>query len=343
MQPSTVQRILPIVARVLDADPVRQRQKILDEIHACHSLLFLGLGDSVREAFFVRPGCAPIVQFEHDCRSRCRGKYFGFSLPVEVEKAEVFRIEGKRITISSQFSGPLNQWQGCSSVGCFEGLDLGSGWSLPIDPALPVELGFRLRGDGDHPEPVMVGVEYFDLNGRRQREDLEVNAEAITTTRQTVGVLAMNGITLPPNRCHSIQVWCGTDTQITEFHPSIDVPNFHRYAISRPLRGESLVSFEDGLYHPVRPVFDTDRVEMGDPNFWENLIQWRALHFKTKRSTSEERSYASMGQFLVSQAEQTLQIREAETPLVVLQPDQPFREVTRRFQNLTRRHWPRRF
>lgn len=337
MQPSTVSRILPIVADAIDLDPVRQRQRILDEIFACESLMFSGLGSPVRRAFFERKGCVPIQKFTHDCRSRCRGGYYGISLPVEVEKAEVFRIEGQRITVASQHAGPIAQWS-CRSYHCPVGVDLGQGWSLPVDPVSPLELGFRIQETGDNPDPVMVGVEYFDLNGTRHREDVEAVHGQITFTSRTVGVLAMNGITLPPGRCHYIEVWSGTESKLEEFHPSIDVPNHRRIAISAPMCGENLVSFEDALYVPMRPMFDSDRVETGDPNFWRNLIQWKDLHFKTKRSPSEERAYASTGQFLVAQANQMLEIREPESLEVIVEPELPHRDIIRGFRNLDRRH-----
>jgi len=336
MQAATVSRILPIVASALDYVPVRKRQEILDEIHACQSLMYLGLGEAVRQAFFVRSGCVPVELFTHDCRHRCRGEYFGFSLPVEVEKAEVFRFDGWRITMASQYSGPAGQWS-CRSHRCPTGLDLGRGWSLPIDPPSPVELGFRLRSNGDQVKPAMVGIEYRDLNGTLHREDVEAVGDVITYTRHAVSVLSMGGITLSPGRCHYLEVWCGDSHMIAEFHPSIDVPDYHRYALSNPVCG-GVVEFEDGLYMPMRPMFDSDRIESGDPNLWRNLIQWKDLHFKTKRTASEERAYASTGAFLAAQANQTLEVREAESPQVIVEPVLPHRDVNRNFRALGRRH-----
>jgi hypothetical protein len=338
MQPSTVSRILPIVAEMLNLDPVRKRQAILDEIFACESLMFSGLGSPLRQAFFVRRGCVPIETYTHDCRHRCRGKYFGFSLPVDVEKAEVFRLEGQRITMASQFSGPAGRW-GCRDYACPTGMDLGQGWSLPVDPPSPGELGFKLRSGGEKVAPVMVGVSYYDLNGTLRREDVEANGDAITFTSRTVSVLEMNGITLPPGRCHYLEVWCGNSHVLAEFHPSIDVPNFRRFAINDP-GCAAVVEYEDGLHVPMRPLFDSDRVETGDPNFWRNLIQWKDLHFKTKRSPSEERSYGSTGQFLVGQASQMLEIREPESLEVIIDPLLQHRGAVRNFRNLQRRHFP---
>ncbi len=337
MQPSTVSRVAPLVAKAMGWELPRNREKVLEEIHACEALLYSGLGKETREAFFVHGGCVPVVRYRQDCRSRCAGDYFGFSLPADVERAEVFRLDGQRVTMHGRHSGPAGQWS-CRTRECPSGMDLGQGWSLPVDPCLPGELGFRLRADGAKADPVQVGVTYYDLNGRMQREDVEVVGDELTFTRQSVGILAMNGIAISPGRCHYLEVWDGDRERIAEFHPSIDVPNYHRYALSNPVCA-GLVQFEAGLYVPMRPMFDTDRVCTGDPNLWRNLLQWKDLHFKTKRTPSEERAYASSGQFLVQQAQQALELKESDSEQVVIEPFLPQRDAIRRFRSLGRRYW----
>lgn len=337
MQETTVSRILPLVAGELNLDPVSDRQQLLDEIFECESLMFSALGASVRQAFFVRGGCVPLVEFTQDCRSRCRGRYLGFSLPSGVEKAEVFRINGERVTISSQYSGPAHQWV-CHERREFTGLDLGLGWSLPVDAPSPGELGFSLRTGGLKADPVIVGVTYFDLNGTLHREDVEVIPDTPTFTRRTVALLAKQGITISPGRCHPLEIWCGADHVLTEIHPSIDVPNFRRFAVTEPVCA-SVVQYEDALHVPVRPVFDTDLLPTGDPIFWRNILQWKALHFKTKRTAPEERAYASTGQVLLAQANSMLEIREPESFEVIIKPINPAREAISRFRQLGRRSW----
>lgn len=335
MQETTVSRILPLVASELGYDAGRQREKILAEIFECESLMFSALGPAVRQAFFVRGGCVPLVEYTQDCRSRCRGRYLGFSLPAGVEKAEVFRINGERVTISSQFSGPAHSWA-CRRYTELTGLDLGLGWSLPVDAPQPGEIGFRLRTDGNKAAPVRVGVTYFDLNGTLHREDVEATGDRITLTSQTVALLAKQGITISAGRCHPLEIWCGNDHVLTEIHPSIDVPNFRRFAVSEPLCA-SAVEYEDALHVPARPVFDTDLVSTGDPIFWKNMLQWKALHFKTKRTAPEERAYISTGQVLIAQANSMLEIREPETFETIVNPTNPARDAIRKFRQLGRR------
>jgi hypothetical protein len=337
MNPSTVSRIAPIIARALNVDASRNREKILEEIHDCESLLYASLGDETREAFFVHGGCVPIVVFKQDCRSRCATDYLGFSLPADVERAEVFRIDGQRVAMQGRHAGPAGQWS-YRPRECPQGMDLGKGWSLPVDPALPCLLGFKLRANGEKAAPVMVGVEYWDLNGTLKREDIEVLPDVLTFTSSTVAVLAMNGITISAGRCHYLEVWEEDERMIAEFHPSIDTPDFHRYALSHPVCAD-LVQFEAGQYVPMRQRFDTDRVVTGDPNLWRNLLQWKSLHFQTKRTAPEERAYGSAGQFLVQQAQQALRLKESETEQIIIQPHLPHRAASQNFKNLGHR-WP---
>ena len=338
MNRSTVSRIAPIIANALNVDVKRNRDRIMEEIHKCEHLLYSALGDETREAFFKGGGCVPVVQFRQDCRTRCRSKYLGFSLPAEVEKAEVFRINGERIPLQGRHSGPAGEWS-CRTRHCTEAMDLGSGWSLPVDPCLPCHLGFKLRADGEKAGPVSVGITYFDTNGTLQREDVEVLAHTITLTRYPVSVLAMGGITIIGERCHYLEVWEETETLVCEIHPSIDVPDFHRYALSGQVCATT-VEFEDGQFQPLRQRFDSDPVVTGDPNLWENLLQWRTLHFQTKRTPSEERAYGSSGQFLVQQAQQALKLRENDSELITIEPHLPYRKASMNFRNLGRRHWP---
>lgn len=346
MNPSTVSRIIPIIARALNVDEKRNRAKILEEIHECEAILYSGLGDETREAFFVHSGCVPIVEYRQDCRSRCQSNYLGFSLPADVERAEVFRIEGNRVTMQGRHAGPAGEWS-CRPRDCPQGMDLGKGWSLPVDPALPCLLGFKLRANGEKAEPVMVGVTYWDLNGTLKREDIEVIPDQLTFTSSTVSVLAMNGITISAGRCHYLEVWEGTDKMIAEFHPSIDTPDFHRYALNYPVCSD-LIQFEAGQYQPMRQMFDTDRVVTGDPNLWRNLLQWKSLHYQTKRTPSEERAYGSAGQFLLQQASQALKLKESESEQITIMPHLPHRVARNNFQRLGDRRrlhsvFPRRY
>jgi hypothetical protein len=341
MNRSTVSRIAPIIANILNVDAKRDRARILEEIHKGESLLYSALGEETREAFFKGSGCVPVVQYRQDCRSRCRSQYLGFSLPAEVERAEVFRIDGERIPLQGRHSGPAGEWS-CRPRHCTEAMDLGSGWSLPVDPCLPCHLGFKLRADGEKAGPVSVGITYFDANGTMQREDVEVLADTITLTRFPVSVLAMGGITIIGDRCHYLEVWEEMETLITEIHPSIDVPDFHRYALSGQVCATS-VEFEDGQFQPLRQRFDSDSVVTGDPNLWENLMQWRTLHFQTKRTPSEERAYGSSGQFLMQQAQQALKLRESDSEIITIEPVIPYRNASMNFRDLGRRHLPVRF
>lgn len=337
MQPSTVSRIAPIVAKVINVDLVKRRHDVLDEIYECEALLYSALGDETREAFFIRPGCVPIVRYKHDCRNRCHKDYIGFSLPADVERAEVFRIDGCRVLMRGEHAGPAGGLS-CHSKSCPEGIDLGQGWSLPVDPDGPCMIGFRLRRDNSFtdPEPTTVGVTYYDMNGQLQREDIDVSLDEISFTSQTVKVLAIQGISISPNRCHWLEVWQDSDKKLAEFHPSIDVPNFHRYSLLGPICADQ-IEFRDGQYIPTRKLYDSDTVVSGDPNLWRNLLQWKMLHYSTKRTPSEERSYASAGAFLANQAQQALRLKESDSEIVQIPDGNLSTGVIRGFRNLDRR------
>lgn len=336
MQATTLSRIIPIVAEELNLEPSGYREKILKEIHSCRHLMYSGLGEAVREAFFLRTECLPVRTFSHDCRSNCNGNYYGWSLPADCVSASVFRIEGKRITVKTEFSGTANEF--CQlNLSCPTAIDMGSGFSLPCDPGGPIQLGFRISGVEAPKKKLAVGVRYFDLNDSPVSEAVDLTNE-IRFTSRTVKRLSFQGITLPPGRDGMVEIWAN-DTLLAELHPSIDVPSFRRFAFNGPIWSEE-IKMEDGLFEPQMALFDTDPIETGDPNFWRSLVQWKGLHFKTKRNGPENTSYQSLGAFLIQHAQSMLSMKEPDTALPQILPYDKSRHVVQTLHNLRNpRRW----
>ena len=354
MQATTIAEILPIIAGHLGLDECEDREEIFREIYALRKLMFSGLGKEVKEAFFTRPHCEVIRHFHHDCRGQCNRDYYGISLPADMTKAEVMRVDGERIEISPEFSEPIfgrnlccigsrrsrnghyNDAVGCNPC-CILGVDLGKGWPLPIDPKGPVNLGFKYRSlagpDCEEELPLTVGVSYTDMNNQIRRENIAVD-ETISLTTQTVKVIHQRGITLPPNRKGIIEVY-DDDNLLAEYNPNVSVPDHRRIAIGLRQEGR-MVELEDALFEPQKACFDTDFVETDDPVFWQNLIMWKDLHFKTKKTPVEQGSYNAAFQVLVSQASQVLDAYESDSFLPIIEPHIPQVGMRRNYKYLRR-------
>lgn len=331
MQASTLQRIIPIAASVLNLDAVRDRAEILREIDDCRHLMFSGLGPAVREAFFVREICLPVRRFSKHCGARCGGAFFGFSLPADCVKAEVFRIGGERVDVVPRYGGSVDNYRWVTRPNCPEALDLGDGFSLPCDPEGPFNLGFRIDCPEAPKKPLRVGVCYIDLNGDEIREDIDLT-NTVTFASNTVAGLSHRGISLPSDVGGMVEVHANGKILAT-LHPGIAVPSFHRFAITPDCqRGE--IDASDALFEPAPAMFDTDVVETGDPNFWRSVIQWKALHFKNKRNGPENNSYQSLGAFLVQHGSDLLEMKQSSSEILVFEPENAARDALNRINSL---------
>lgn len=257
----------------------------------------------IREEFFEDRGCAYVQAFTHQCRSDCNTHWLGITMPVDIASVKSLSYNGSNIKISTRDSfDPMldvGSWCACPEDRCLEAMTMGRDWVLPRDPCETDCWVFEAENTED--DKSKVGISYFDVHGRRHREDVVLNRDEAGTS-YPVASLDTNGLTLP-RRCGKITVMLAKSREvIAEWDSDVDAPKYQRLAIKGVAPGQPIRW--RGTRRPARIQYPTDFVEFGvDEELWRNVLMAQNLHFNTNKSAGESRSYNMFVSYIVGTAQ----------------------------------------
>jgi hypothetical protein len=267
MIPGQVSKVLSVVSNITGSP---DRQENLRKINEVLQLLYRD--PNLMWLYFKAEGCAPVRHFVEPCRN-CNllffnpTNFYGVVIPAGIHNITELRRDGYDIEITEERVNARCWWDPA-----FIRAEHLPPRLLERDPCGSRQVFFQSCGDNCAEDcGKLVGVEYLDLNGNHQREDIELSTSPAGTS---VSVGRFISITFP-ERQGVMKVLSSEGTELGRYHPSILVPLHEWYRFNQACPG-TLISYR-GLREPVDLVFDTDMVPFSDSTLWR--LGLRATQF----------------------------------------------------------------
>lgn len=282
MQPTSLIKALHVAADHYGMDVQSNREYLRRQINKLRSAAWKE--QASRDAYFKGSGCECVECFNEPCGTRCVPSYSGITFDVNMVGIHRLSINERPIDLAIE---PLLNAGCCSTCGCMLYEKMVE--RFPLKRGIPRGYNNKLifrssvtKDNGKH-----VGVKYVNSTGGIIREDIVLNTEGRGTEWNAHKVLQL---TLP-ERCGWVKVETIDGYELDSYHPSILAPMHMRAKLAGVPTGH-LVQWE-GYIEPMEAIFDSDLIEFGGDLDLQNGLQLFDLHFKTGRSASEERAFAS--------------------------------------------------
>jgi len=258
MIPGQVSKVLNVVSKISGST---DRSENLAKINEVLQLLYRD--PNLMWLYFKAEGCAPVHYFQEPCRN-CNVLFFnptsfyGVVIPSGVNNITELRRDGFEIEITEERVNARCWWDPS-----FMRAEHLPPRLLERDPCGSRQVFFQSCGDNCcDDQGKLVGVEYIDLKGGHQREDIELG---ISPAGTSLSVGRFISITFP-ERSGVMKVTSSEGAVLGLYHPSILIPIHEWYRFNQACPG-SLISYR-GLREPVDLVFDTDMVPFSDVPLW---------------------------------------------------------------------------
>lgn len=260
MIPGPVSKVLDIIAQIRGG--VDDRAKNLADLNGVLELLYRD--EAMMWLYFKEEGCRPVGLFHEPCRN-CAGpprSFMGVVMPPAVKNVTELRRDGEHIQITQERVDAECLGYGAHRWPYAEQLPPRL---LQRDPCGSRMVFFQSCESADNGK--LVGVEYIDLNGNQQREDIELgNAPAGTS----LSVGQFIAITFP-ERAGWLTVTSAEGQELGRYHPSILIPVHEWFRLNYGCVGE-VISYR-GLKEPTGLVYETDMVPFSDKPLWRLALK----------------------------------------------------------------------
>lgn len=296
MIPGQVCKVLKVVEEITGSSDERENLKKINEV-----LQLLYRDANLMWLYFKAEGCAPVRYFVEPCRN-CNiyffnpTNFYGVVIPAGVNNITELRRDGFPIEITEERVDAKCWWDPS-----FMRAEHLPPRLLEQDPCGSRQVFFQSCG-GDCQSDIgkTVGVEYIDLQGGHQREDVELSTGPAGTS---LSVGRFISITFP-ERQGVMKVTSSEGDVLGLYHPSILIPIHEWYRFNQACPG--LISYR-GLREPVDLVFPTDMVPFSDKPLWRLGIRASqfldAMELTPGQSNGLARIYAQLAAVGVSDSD----------------------------------------